>query len=258
MTNFYYKLKISYAGQNYFGWQIQKDTDLTIQGQLNIALCGATGLNDFKLIASGRTDAGVHALGQVVLVKSAKKLPSRVFLKGVNQRLPKDIKIISVDEVDEKFHPIYDSKSKTYEYVLSLKEMDPFLSHYSYHYCASIDLDLLRVGADCFKGEQDFVNYFCVGTEMSSTVRTIFHAEVFKASSLSLGNQSIIGDFICIRFIGSGFLKQQVRLMVGALLALNEHKVSTLDIRDSLLSRKNRHLGAVAPACGLYLKDVFY
>ena len=100
----HYKLKISYAGQNYFGWQIQKETELTIQGQLEKAFRFATGIKKFKTIGSGRTDAGVHALGQTVLIELKEMLPEAAFLKGVNQQLPSDIKILSVEEVDKKEH----------------------------------------------------------------------------------------------------------------------------------------------------------
>ena len=111
MTKYFYKLVIAYNGHNYHGWQIQKETGLTIQGQLEIAFRGSTGINAFKTIGSGRTDAGVHALAQVVLLEVEKSLPDSVFLKGVNERLPHDVQIISVTHEDDTFHPIFSARS---------------------------------------------------------------------------------------------------------------------------------------------------
>jgi tRNA pseudouridine38-40 synthase len=258
MTKYFYKLVIAYNGHNYHGWQIQKETDLTIQGQLEIAFRGSTGINAFKTIGSGRTDAGVHALAQVVLLEVEKKLPDSVFIKGVNERLPEDIQIISVAHADDTFHPIFSARSKTYKYVITTDKLPPFLSSCFLYMPRTLDVDVLARGTNYFQGKHDFCNYFCVGTSISSTVREIYKSCVSVTDSFSFGEFKVSGRFIIIEFTGSGFLKQQVRLMVGALLALNEKRVSFKDIEDSLTCRNNKHLGAVAPARGLYLDSVVY
>ncbi len=258
MDKFYYQITLAYDGQKYFGWQIQSETDSTIQGILNNSFKEATGITKFRTIGSGRTDAGVHALEQVVLFEVLNKLPESVFLKGVNQRLPSDIKIMSVKEVDQSFHPIFSAQSKIYEYVLALATLPPFLGKNFLSYSYPIDIKTLKSGIKCFVGEYDFCNYFCVGTEVSSTVRTILSASVTNESQFTYGDYAVSGKFLKFEFTGTGFLKQQVRLMMGALLSLNEGKISLSELEDSLKGHKIKHLAPVAPACGLYLKSVQY
>lgn len=258
MKKYFYKLLISYDGQQYFGWQIQKETDQTIQGQLNLAFKEVTGLTNFKTIGSGRTDTGVHALGQVVLLEADEKLPEQVFFKGMNQRLPQDIQIINMEFCDSSFHPIFSAKSKIYQYVLSLEKLPPFLAFNFLTYLKPLDLNVLNDSINCFLGEHDFLNYFCVGTDVKSTVRTILQARADLVQSFDFGNYSVTGKFLKFEFEGTGFLKQQVRLMVGALLALNEGKISKADLKASLSGQKIKHLAPVAPAAGLYLKSVNY
>lgn len=254
----HYKLKISYAGQNYFGWQIQKETELTIQGQLEKAFRLATGIKKFKTIGSGRTDAGVHALGQTVLIELSEILPEAAFLKGVNQQLPLDIKILSVEKVDSRFHPIFSAKEKTYQYMISKKPLSPFLRNYFLEYQKLMNIELLQKGASLFVGEHNFINYFCVGTEVNSTVREMFSVDVVEKRDFTFAGDQVSGDFVCLEFRGTGFLKQQVRLMVGVLLALNEGRVNLEDIQHSLSGPKNKHLAPVVPSMGLYLVDVVY
>ncbi len=258
MKKYFYRIILSYSGQSYFGWQIQNETEDTIQGKFNSAFLDATGINNFRTTGAGRTDSGVHAIGQVVLVETTKQLPQKVFLKGVNDRLPKDIRIIDADNVSEDFHPIFSSRSKTYQYVLALNILPPMLELNFLPYSKSINIELLQEGVECFRGKHDFQNYFCVGTDVSSTVREVFAASAKIIDNFSFGEYSVKGTFFQFEFTGSGFLKQQVRLMVGALLSLNEGRVTVSELRDSLLYRNARHLGSVAPARGLYLREVQY
>jgi len=258
MEKYFYKLYISYDGQRYSGWQIQKETELTVQGKLNQAFWAVTNISNFKTVGSGRTDAGVHALGQVVLLEVDKKLPNEVFIKGVNQRLPSDIRVNRVESTDADFHPIFSAKSKVYQYVLSLHELPPFLSENFLAYSRAVNLDVLNSGICCFRGKHDFLNYYCVGTEVKTTVREIYNADVSFINCFEFNHCSVNGNFLKIEFEGSGFLKQQVRLMVGALLSLNEGKISISDLQNSLRGNKVKHLAPVAPSAGLYLHSVKY
>ena len=126
---FHYKLSVAYDGHRYLGWQIQSEAHKTIQGQLNEAFERSTMITDFKTIGSGRTDSGVHAKGQIVLLQCDKNLPNSVFIKGLNNQLPSDIKVNSVCLVEEDFHPIFRAKSKTYQYLISLKPVAPFFAN---------------------------------------------------------------------------------------------------------------------------------
>ena len=258
MEKYFYKIKIAYNGQRYYGWQIQTETEFTIQGQLNKAFQATTGLKNFKTIGSGRTDAGVHAFGQIVLFETENNLPEEVFFKGVNQQLPNDIKIIEVEKTNHQFHPIFTAKSKIYQYVITKQGLPPFFSGLAYKYSKSLDFELLKNGIQLFLGKHDFQNYFCVGTEVSSTIREIFEVSLNEIDEFDFEGVKLKGDFLLFEFEGSGFLKQQVRLMIGALLALNEKKLSLNDLENSLKLPVSKRLWAVAPAEGLYLKQVKY
>ena len=160
--------------------------------------------------------------------------------------------------MQEDFHPIFRAKSKTYQYLVSLKPVIPFFSNLMLEYRKEIKLNVLKKGCDLFKGEHDFRNYFCVGTEVRSTVRTVFSASAKRVTEFDFDGNVIAGDFLLFEFSGSGFLKQQIRLMVGALLNLNEGKVNLEQLEDSLRETNYRHLGPVVASKGLYLKAVEY
>ena len=205
MSSYCYKLKISYDGHDFYGWQVQTETSQTIQGQPNDAFKGATGIVDFKTIGSGRTDSEVHAHEQVVLLECEKKLPEQVFLKGVNQQLPNSIYIWDVSLVDEDFHPIFSAKSKTYQYLISADNLRPFFGQRALYYSKPVNLELIRKGVDAFIGKHDFCNYFCVGTEVSSTEREIFNASIQEIESFSSGPILTFRDLSLIEFKGVDF-----------------------------------------------------
>ena len=215
----YYKLKISYAGKKIIlVGKFKKKQSLRYKVVRKGTSWAATGIKKFKTVGSGRTDAGVHALGQTVLVEMKEELPEAAFLKGVNQQLPSDIKILDVEKVNNSFHPIFSAKEKTYQYIISRKSLSPFLSNYFLEYQKPINIELLKKGASLFIGEHDFKNYFCVGTEVNSTIREMFSVNVVEKKDFTFVGDQVSGDFVCLEFRGTGFLKQQVRLMVGPYL----------------------------------------
>lgn len=256
--SYFYRAKISYLGKEYQGWQKQGHTEKTVQGELEKAIKSLVGESFKHSVASGRTDTGVHAISQIVRLELSSTYPKEFFLKGVNNSLPKDIKIIDVSECTEEFHPVFSAKRKSYTYLISRTSMSPFLDGMAYIYSKSINVSLLREAAQLFVGEHDFKNYMCEGTPVKSTVRQVYSFEIEEVDSFDLGQLAIKGDFIQITVCGSGFLKQMVRLLAGALIHLNEGKMGRKDIENSLLPELSERFWPVAPGCGLYLQSVEY
>lgn len=252
-----YKLILQYKGSQYSGFQVQLN-DRTIQGELNNALKILSKTDEIKSIGSGRTDAGVHAFGQVVKIEIPVNIPEQSLVKAINSHLPHDIRVVSAERTDERFHPIFSAKSKEYNYVFSTQEMiTPFADELVTHFPYDLDIEVMRKGCKVFCGEHDFINYQCTGTEVETTVRKILECELlqFKASG-HFGH--ILDEYYVLRVVGNGFLKQMVRLMMGALWALGRGKVTLEELEKSLKTPLSHRLGATAPPQGLYLKEVHY
>lgn len=253
--SFFYRLTIQYDGTHYLGWQKQTgQSEKTIQGELERALLQITNQGLINTIGSGRTDAGVHALAQVVRIETAIPMVSERLVRGGNALLPEAIKILSAEEVDANFHPIFSAKSKEYIYLFA-QEVSPYERNTIAKSPRQLDIDLMRKGCEMFLGEHDFKHFFCTGTPVKSTVRTIFRAEIIKLPPHPfLKSVDVWQVSIC----GSGFLKQMVRLLVGSLWQLGLNKITLDDLQLALAGEGKGKLGAVAPACGLYLKEVHY
>lgn len=258
-NSYFYKLDISYCGNNYFGWQKQKAAGFkTIQGTLEEKINELSNGALVNTIGSGRTDTGVHAISQMVRVEMKAPFPKEMFLKGINNLLPSDIRINEYSVADENFHPVFGAKEKTYVYAFSKNSSRPFFDRRWLTYKKEVDIELMSKGAHSFQGKHDFLNYMCVGTEVKSTVRHVKSCKIYKAQKIDLGECKIEGEFYLLEITGDGFLKQMVRLIMGSLFSLNEKKVSLLDIERSLKVSDGKKLGATAPGHGLYLQSVVY
>ena len=257
-SSFFYKLLIQYRGTSFGGWQVQDSKTRTIQGEINSAFFKMTKLENFKTIGSGRTDAGVHALGQVIRLETNAQIPKEGLLKGLNDLLPSEIRVMKVEMTTNSFHPIFSAKMKEYNYLFSKNELSPFISDLCTQYRGGLNLDLLVSGLELLKGEHDFVNYFCVGTEVKTTKRTIFECELTHVNDQKFWDISMPESIFCIKIVGSGFLKQMVRLLVGGLWAVAAEKVSLREFEDSLKIQSPQKLAPPAPPQGLYLKSVTY
>lgn len=250
----FYKLKIQYNGFSYHGFQIQKGSrEKTIQGELEKAFL-KIGNTEIKLIGSGRTDAGVHALGQVVRADATQDIPPDKLTKALNSNLPFDIEVIESDYCEDEFSPIRDALSKTYSYVIyngksKLALHYPLMTQVGYQ----LDWGLIEKGLDIYKGKHDFKNFYTVGTPVNSTIREIFDVGIERSFSILKHP-----DLYIINFKGNGFLKQMVRLMVGGLIELGRGRVTIEDLEDCLAVSREFRLGPVAPSNGLYLKEVEY
>jgi tRNA pseudouridine38-40 synthase len=241
-----YKLNISYDGTHYCGWQIQPN-GTTIQGLIERAL--ATLLRrEHRLIGAGRTDAGVHALGQVAHFDAEKQIDCDKLFDQLNGILPFDIRIKSIEPVSQEFHAQHLATSKEYHYHLWLERMvDPFHRLYRHHLKGHFSHSLLEEATAGFIGTHDFATFANVGTHVKSTVRTIFRISVVPQEG-----------GLRMEFEGDGFLYKMVRNVVGTILEVAQSKIPSHKIQE-LFSLKNRQCaGIAAPARGLFLFKVNY
>ena len=256
-----YKLILQYKGTNYLGFQVQA-IGLTIQGELNKALKILSKSDNVKSIGSGRTDSGVHAFAQVVRIEIPVDIPENSLLRAINSHLPHDIRVIFAGRCTNDFHPIFSAQSKEYNYVFSMEQgISPFAHDLVTLFPFELDIEQMKKGCEIFCGEHDFINFQCTGTEVGTTIRRILSCELIHYKSEGHWGH-MLSDYYVLHIVGSGFLKQMVRLMMGALWSLGRNKITLEDLEKSLKPLPGilmtRRLGATAPPQGLYLKEVHY
>ncbi len=240
------KLIIEYDGKSFNGWQKQP-TKLNIQGEIEKAIGEITG-EEIDLIASGRTDAGVHSLGQTANFKTESNIPIEKFPIAINSKLKKSIVIKSAEEVDERFHSRYSVKSKRYRYTINNSQYGSAIYRdMEYHFPIKLDVEKMKDAAKYFEGEHDFKGFKASGTSSKSSVRKIFKVEVIED-----------GDRIYIELTGNGFLYNMVRIISGTLLDVGQSKIKPEDIPDIILSKDRMRAGKTLPAHGLCLMEVTY
>lgn len=228
------------------GWQRQPNK-LNIQGTIENAIESIVG-HEVNLTASGRTDAGVHAWGQVANFKTDSQLPIEKFAIAINSRLKKSIVIKSAEEVEEGFHSRLSCKQKTYRYVINnSKQGTAIYRNLEYHISNELDVEKMQQAAKLFEGEHDFKAFKASGTSNKNSVRTIYKAEVKRD-----------GDKIYIELTGSGFLYNMVRIISGTLVDVGMGKIQPEEITKIIDSGKRENAGKTLPAHGLYLVNVEY
>lgn len=206
------KLTIEYDGKDFNGWQKQPNK-LNIQGEIERAIELITG-EEVELIGSGRTDAGVHSLGQVANFKTESKLPIDKFAVAINSKLKKSIRIQKAEEVDERFHSRYNAKSKTYMYVIDNSDQGSAIyRNISYYVPTKLNVKEMKKAIKHFEGEHDFKGFKASGTSSKSSVRKIYKAEILEE------NNNII-----IRLNGNGFLYNMVRIIAGTIVDVGLRK----------------------------------
>ena len=240
------KLIIEYDGKGFNVWQKQPDR-LNIQGEIEKSIEEITG-EKVDLTASGRTDAGVHSLGQTANFKTDSKIPTEKFAKAINSRLKKSIVIKSAEEVDEKFHSRYSVKSKTYRYIINNSENGTAIYRgLEYHVPMKLDYEKMNEAIKYFIGEHDFKAFKASGTSSKSSVRKILDGSVRKE-----------GERVIIEVTGTGFLYNMVRIISGTLLDVGLGKIKPEDIPSIIESKDRTKAGKTLPAHGLYLLQVNY
>ncbi len=253
----YYKLILQYKGTRYSGWQIQLGTnEITIQGELNRALSVISKSQDVKSLGAGRTDAGVHALGQVAKVSIPLDIPSENLVKALNVNLPDDIRVVHAELSDEQFMPTIHAKSKEYHYRFTSQRMfTAFQNDLIVNYPFDLDVSKMKEACRILIGEHDFTNFFCEGTEVSSYVRSIFACDIVE---IPQGEWAMLPTHYVFQIKGNGFLKQMVRLLMGAVWNVGRGKISIQEFQSALGPTKVQRLGPVAPPNGLYMVRVNY
>ncbi|MEN2993925.1 MAG: tRNA pseudouridine(38-40) synthase TruA [Thermodesulfovibrio sp.] len=250
------KMTIQYDGTNYFGWQRQKK-EQTIQSKIEEALYKIF-KKPIKIRGAGRTDAGVHALGQVASFKAELKMPLDVFKRILNFLLPDDIRIIEVEKVDDSFHPQYSVKKKSYIYYLCLdEECSCFIQRYVWHYPWKLDLSLMQKALSLFIGTRDF-SAFSGSTDVKNKVRTIYEFTMESLSKLCFMDMQFSGSFIKFRIEADGFLKYMVRNLVGCVVEIGRGKLSIDSIEKAFNLGKRPSPMQTAPSKGLFLEKIFY
>lgn len=241
------KLVIEYDGKGFNGWQKQPNK-LNIQGEIEKAIGEITG-EEIELIASGRTDAGVHSLGQVANFKTNSKIDIDKFPYAINSKLKKSIVIKSAEEVPERFHSRYSVHSKTYRYTINNSKFGTALYRdMEYHFPIKLDENKMQEAAKYFEGEHDFKAFKASGTSSKSSVRIIYKAEVIEMPN----------NRIYIELTGNGFLYNMVRIISGTLVDVGTGKIEPEDI-EKIIESKDRNLaGKTLQPNGLYLVSVEY
>ena len=245
------RLTIEYDGTNFLGWQIQTKNSRTVQGEIQKALKKIF-KKSIRLIGSGRTDRGAHAIGQVANFKTNTKLKTAVILRALNAHLPPDIVITDAADVPLNFHSRYSAKSKTYRYaILNRNVPDVLTRNFCYFYPRKLNVSLMRREAKHMTGRKDFRSFMAADPSSKdrerSTIRTIKRLVIRKN-----------GDVVRIDIEANSFLYKMVRNIVGTLIAIGSGKLPEGSIKN-ILSKKNRTCaGTTAPAHGLCLVNVTY
>jgi tRNA pseudouridine38-40 synthase len=246
------KLILSYDGTDFAGWQVQPDA-VTVQGTLASAI-GRITAEKVLPQASGRTDAGVHALAQVVTFVTESSVPTANFVKALNDILPASVRVLEVEEAAPDFHARHSARAKTYRYrIYRAGICPPFLARYVWHYPFPLDEAAMIRAAGEVEGEHDLTSFAAVDPERGhegfpvSNVRTIVSS-----------NWERQGDEFVYTVKGSGFLHHMVRNLVGTFILVGKGTLKAEDVSRILAARNRSAAGATAPASGLYLVDVNY
>lgn len=239
-----YKCVVLYDGSRYAGWQKQSD-DLTVQKTIEKAISRIVN-HEVSIVASGRTDARVHALGQVFHFDTEKKINN--FKKAINSQLLPDIHIKSIEQVAEDFHSRFDAKYKHYEYFINNGEYNPCIANYSCHIKDKLDIELIRQAGRLFVGTLDFTSFNATKlTENENQVRTIYKIGIRQKE-----------DLVYISFIGDGFLRYMVRMLTQTLIEVGLGKITVSDVKEMLDKKDKTACSYNAEAQGLFLVEVGY
>lgn len=241
------KLLLQYEGTRYQGWQRQTSSDNTIQGKLE-ALLGKMCGEPIELIGSGRTDAGVHAKGQVANFHTSCSMPVEEMLAYINEYLPKDIAVTNICEAAPRFHSRLNACGKCYRYhVINSRIPNVFWHRYALEVPERLDMEAMERAAQYLLGEHDFKAFTSAKKGKKSTVRRIDEIKIEKS-----------GDLIAFTFVGNGFLHHMIRILMGTLLEVGKGERTPKSMEAVLGSLSREKAGALVPAKGLTLMKVFY
>ncbi|MFF0830893.1 tRNA pseudouridine(38-40) synthase TruA [Brevibacillus sp. NPDC003359] len=237
---------LAYDGTDFSGFQVQPD-QITVQGEIEAALKRVTG-EDIQVFGSGRTDAGVHARGQVIHFDTSSNIPMDKWRFVLNNQLPNSIVIRTVEEVDASFHARFDVQVKEYRYCIDNNPVaDVFRHRYADHVRFPLDVDAMQQAAHYLVGEHDFTSFCSAKTFVEDKVRTVYGLIVEKS-----------GDEVWVTCRGNGFLYNMVRIIVGTLVEVGQGKRNPAELREILAACDREKAGKTAPAKGLTMWEVVY
>ena len=241
-----YLIKFSYDGSAYSGFQTQKGLE-TIQEKMEEALTRINNGKYTNFVATGRTDKGVHALAQYGHADIDVNINEKKLKRAMNSNLPDDIHVIETKVVSDDFHARYNVKSKTYQYIINTLEYNPLERNYVFQYNYKLNVEKMKEAIKYFLGEHDFRAFVTDNKEKENCIRKITKASIKDDHGK-----------IIITFTGNGFLRYQVRNMVGILIKVGEGKLKPSEIKRIIESKDRTKSGKTAPAEGLYLVEVRY
>ncbi|OGW37063.1 MAG: tRNA pseudouridine(38-40) synthase TruA [Nitrospirae bacterium RBG_13_39_12] len=251
------RLLLEYDGTDYHGWQIQ-NKGLTIQGIIEEGVFRITG-EQTRVVGASRTDAGVHALGQVAAFRTKSRLEPEKIKSALNAVLPYDIRILEASEADDSFRPIYGAVKKSYFYLISNQgETSAFLYRYTLLVKQPLEIKSMISAAKLIVGKHDFSAFKGVGSSIKDPVREIFSLDINRLESIGFMTSNMKGDFVRIGIEANGFLRHMVRNIVGTLVEIGRGRFSAEKMPEILKSRDRRLAGPTAPPCGLFLEKIVY
>jgi len=244
-----FKLTLQYDGTDYVGWQRQTN-GVSIQGLLEDAVRPIEGVQ-VNVFGAGRTDAGVHALGQVASLSLCVAIDAASLGRALNAVLPPDVRVVAADEVAQDFHARFSAIGKTYEYrIVNGQTVSPFVRRFVWHVIPRLDLDAMRDASAALVGRHDFAAFQGVRTAVRSTERTIRRLQWREGE----GNDVPL----VMQIDGNGFLRHMVRIIAGTIVEIGLKRWPAVQIHEILASRDRTRAGSTAPAAGLFLARVLY
>jgi tRNA pseudouridine38-40 synthase len=252
-----FKLTIQYDGTEYAGWQVQPN-EKTVQGMIENIL-KKLAPDSSRLLATGRTDAGVHALEQIACFRTDVTHSPDTIKKALNAQLPNDIVILEAAYCNQSFHPRYDANKKIYSYTICTDQIiSPFLYRYTWNAHYRLNISEMEKASLPLVGRHDFSSFQAAGCAAKDPVREIISIEIRKKKSMSFMNSAIRGNFLTISVEANSFLRHMVRNIVGTLVEVGRGRIKSDDMENILGSRDRTMSGPTAPAQGLFLHKVFY
>jgi tRNA pseudouridine38-40 synthase len=247
-----YKLLIQYDGTDFHGWQSQ-DGLRTVQGELERALSLIEG-NKVNVYGSGRTDAGVHAEGQVASVEIQREITPEKLRNAINGNVGKDMRVLAASVASDEFHARYSAIEKTYVYrTVNAPVMSPFWSRYAHHEARKLDLEVMQKAAESFLGKHDWTAFCAAQSDVEDRVRTITHLEITERT-----DERSRSTLVEIRVSADGFLRYMVRAISGTLLSIGRGELNSDAVQKAIAAGVRPTVAATAPACGLTLLSVRY
>ncbi len=248
------KLTLAYIGTRYIGWQIQPKGP-SIQGTVQRCLKNIL-KESIVLTGAGRTDAGVHALGQIAHFQTMSLLPTHAIGALLNQQLPEDISVRAVESMPSEFHARYDAKSKLYRYIIdNTRILSPFSRHRSWHIPHTLNISAMQQAAKLLIGEHDFASFQASGCSARHAVRTLYDISITPELSV-IGCET--NSLMECSFHGNGFVRHMIRNMVGTIVDIGLGRIAVENIQTILQAKQRVAAGKCAPACGLYMCEVYY